>query len=175
MKPGTWNPESKSPNFFSGKSIITSMNIKGQVFHPTKVALKHKSFSLYLNRFCPINDKSCFLWISEITFPLFCVLRMALRVALPIWVSRRTKLLFRLQSLFSNINSSLTQSSYLKPETWNTKHETRILRSDFFPANLSCQSWFWKDKIALIYVNFSIICLTSWLCAFYLIFYLESF
>ena len=33
------------------------MNIKGQVFHPTKVAHKHKSFSLYLNRFCHINDK----------------------------------------------------------------------------------------------------------------------
>ena len=57
IKPGTWNPKSKSPNFFSGKSIITSMNIKGQVFHSTKIAHKHKSFSLYLNRFCHINDK----------------------------------------------------------------------------------------------------------------------
>ena len=138
MKPGTWNPKSKSPNFFSGKSIITSMNIKGQVFHPTKVALKHKSFSLYLNRLCPINDKSCFLWISEITFPLFCVLRMALRVALPIWVGStpnlhyflsekkdnfqgiqraffqsRAKINFPFLPLFSNINSACCPVKFL--------------------------------------------------------------
>ena len=139
MKPGTWNPKSKSPNFFSGKSIITSMNIKGQVFHPTKVAHKHKSFSLCLNRYCHINDKiPLFLWISEITFPLFCVLRMALRVALPIWVGStpnlhyflsekkdnfqgiqraffqsRAKINFPFLPLFSNINSACCPVKFL--------------------------------------------------------------
>ena len=32
IKPETWNPKSKSPNFFPGKSIITSSKLKGQNF-----------------------------------------------------------------------------------------------------------------------------------------------
>ena len=76
----------KTLNFSPANLPLRLSYSKDRFFISQKVSHKHKSFSLYLNRLCPINDKSCYLWLSEITFPLFSVLGMALRVVLPFWV-----------------------------------------------------------------------------------------